>query len=42
MVYKYIYIASLFIPAGDKKKCIFFFRCPRAYAFIEKCAIVRL
>jgi len=25
MVYKYIYIASLFIPAEDKKKCIFFF-----------------
>lgn len=41
MVYKYIYIASLFIPAGDKKM-YFFFRCPRAYAFIEKCAIVRL
>ena len=25
MVYKYIYIASLFIPAGDKKNVFFFF-----------------
>lgn len=24
MVYKYIYIASLFIPAGDKKMYFFF------------------
>jgi len=41
MVYKYIYIASLFIPAEDKKN-VFFFRCARAYAFLEKCARVRL